>query len=137
MSYPSRSLINVLVLIRYLTLDETDTDVPKLDESKTEPAEEKPLEENKQEEEIHTLAKDVEKVKLNKDDSVYLSETETDLVVNNFEDIDINGEEDGEESEGENEHNGGGIHVIKLADDVKYNNGKKVKYFFDNQRAGL
>ena len=88
---------------------------------------ERPLE--NEQEEIDTLAKDVENVKLNREDSVYLSETETDLVVNNFEDIDIDGV-DGEESEGENEQHTGGIHVIKLADDVKYKNGKKVNYFF-------
>ena len=112
--------------------DEKDsTDATKEEEIKDDPKSEPcitkiSLEEDK---DMETLSKDV--------DSIYLSETETDLVVNNFEDIDINAESD------ENEDNMttpslGGIHVIKI-DDSKYNNGKKVieisKDFLDTSNS--
>lgn len=96
------------------------TDATKEEEIKDDPKSEPcitkiSLEEQEEDKDIDTLSKDI--------DSIYISE-KTDLVVNNFEDIDINAESD------ENEDNMttpglGGIHVIKI-DDSKYNNGKKV-----------
>ena len=114
--------------------EKESTDATKEEEIKDDPKSEPcitkiSLEEQEEDKDMETLSKDV--------DSIYLSETETDLVVNNFEDIDINAESD------ENEDNMttpglGGIHVIKI-DDSKYNNGKKVieisKDFLDTSNS--